>query len=209
MQTLDMMTTDLARSRRGDLFFAHLLLPHFPYAYDANCRARAPSEWRLRGEKRGAEEEGRSNTPESRAERYALYFQQVTCARRMIDQLLAAVPADLRQDAILIVQGDHGSRIAGNDPVTANERTFSHADYADFYSTLFAVRAPRLAAGYEVEPLSIVCLLRSLVDSGFSATDGAAACSSERVVFFKDQTRHVLPNFISPPRPALVASAIR
>ena len=76
---------------------------------------------------------------------------------------------------------------------------------SDFYSTLFAVRAPRLEAGYEVEPMSIICLLRSLVDSRFSTTAGAAACSSERVVFFKDRTRHVLPNFISP-RPGLVAS---
>ena len=123
----------------------------------------------------------------------------------MLEQLLAAVPAGLRQDAILIVQGDHGSRIGRNDPTAENESTYSHADYADFYSTLFAVRAPRLEAGYEVEPMSIVCLLRSLVDSGFSTTAGAAACSSERVVFFQDRTRHVLPNFISP-RPGLVAS---
>ena len=48
---------------------------------------------------------------------YALYFEQVTCAHRMIDgSLLAAVPAGLRQDAILIVQGDHGSRIGRNRP---------------------------------------------------------------------------------------------
>ena len=206
MQALDVMTTDLAQSRPGELFFAHLLLPHFPYAYDANCRVRPPAEWRLRGEKRGANDGGgRTNTPESRAERYALYFEQVTCAHRMINQLLAAVPAGLRQDAILIVQGDHGSRIGRNDPTAENESTYSHADYADFYSTLFAVRAPRLEAGYEVEPMSIICLLRSLVDSRFSTTAAAAACSSERVVFFKDRTRHVLPNFISP-RPGLGAS---
>lgn len=211
MQTLDAMTADLAQSRRGELFFAHLLLPHFPYAYDTNCRPRPPSEWRQRAEKRGVDDDGagRTNTPESRAERYALYFQQVTCAHRMIDRLLAAIPAGLRQDAILIVQGDHGSRIGRNDPITANERTFSHTDYADFYSTLFAVRAPRLEAGYDVEPTSIVCLLRSLVDSAFTATAGASACSSERVVFFKDRKRHVLPHFISPPPPAVVASATR
>jgi len=211
MQALDAMRADLAQSVGGELFFAHLLLPHFPYAYDANCGTRPPTEWRHRGDRRGVDDDGagRTNTPESRTERYALYFQQVTCAHRMIDRLLAAIPTGLRQDAILIVQGDHGSRIGRNDPIAANERTFSRADYVDFYSTLFAVRAPGLEAGYDAEQTSIVCLLRSLVGSGFSATAGATACSSERVVFFKDRTRHVLPHFVEAARPALVASATR
>jgi hypothetical protein len=195
MQAVDRMTADLARSRRGELFFAHLLLPHFPYVYDANCRPRPPSAWRQRGEKRGVDDEGvgRTNTPDGRAERYALYFEQMTCAQRTIDRLLAAIPADLRQDAILIVQGDHGARIGRNDPTTLNEQALSEADYVDFYSTLFAVRAPRLEAGYEPSPASTTCLLQSLVESGFSTTAGAAACSSQRVVFLKDRTRHLLP----------------
>ena len=57
----------------------------------------------------------------------------------MIDQLLAAVPAGLRQDAVVIVHGDHGSRIARNDPTAVERTLFSAADYADLYSTLFAV----------------------------------------------------------------------
>ena len=45
MAALDLIAADVARSQRGELFFAHLLLPHHPYIYDAECHVRPPGEW--------------------------------------------------------------------------------------------------------------------------------------------------------------------
>jgi hypothetical protein len=56
--------------------------------------------------------------PDGRAERYQGYFQQMLCAQKKVDALIAAIPPSLRDDAVIIVQGDHGSRISLVDPTT-------------------------------------------------------------------------------------------
>jgi hypothetical protein len=59
-------------------------------------------------------------------------------------------------------------------------------DYRDSYSTLFAIRAPGLEAGYDTRPVPITCLFKTLAASGFHSADDMGACSSERVVFMQD-----------------------
>jgi hypothetical protein len=203
MRALDTIAADLARSQPGDLFFAHLLIPHFPYVYNADCQARLPSEWLHRRGREGVDgEPGDINTRDSRAIRYALYFQQIRCVQRKIDQLIGAIPSPLWHDAFVIIQGDHGSRIGMVDASSLSESSFTVTDYADFFSTLFAVRSPQLEAGYDRRPASVTCLLRTLVESRFTSMEGLSACSSSKVVFFKDKTRHVLPDFTAPVPPA-------
>jgi hypothetical protein len=70
------------------------------------------------------------------------------CAlRRKSTPLIAAIPPSLRQDAIIIVQGDHGSRISLVDPTTVAKVAPSASDYADMFSTLFAVHSPSIERG--------------------------------------------------------------
>ena len=71
------------------------------------------------------------NVPDGRADRYRGYFQQMLCAQKKVDALIAAIPPSLRQDAIIIVQGDHGSRISLVDPTTVAKVEPSASDYAD------------------------------------------------------------------------------
>lgn len=197
MGAFDAVAADLAASGRGDVVFAHLLMPHYPYVYDEECRSRPPSQWLSRSDANMVHAvDGMTNTRESRASRYALYLAQMVCARRKVEQLIAAIPPPLRGDAIVIVQGDHGSRIALADPDGDAEASLTVADYADHFSTLFAVRAPQIPAGYDSRPTSTTCLVRTLLASGFRSTAGADACAPEPVVFFHDSKKpHVLPDF--------------
>jgi hypothetical protein len=195
MAALDSIAADVARSQRGELFFAHLLMPHHPYIYDAECRPRPPAEWLHTREDGRDARSGPINTPAGRALRYSRYFDQVRCADRKIDQILDAVPAPLRHDAIVIVHGDHGSRIGLVGPNSGSDGSFGAADYADFFSTLFAVRSGSIEAGYDSEPTPITCLLRTLVESSFTSVARLNACSSPNVVFFNDHTSSALPDF--------------
>jgi hypothetical protein len=205
MAALDKVAADLSTSQPGDFLFAHLLIPHYPYVYNGRCQPRPPSEWLMRKE---AGEDGPrteiANSRDGRATRYTLYLEQIVCVQRKLDQLIGAIPPELRRDAIVIVQGDHGSRIGLVDP-TGAEASLTVSDYADHFSTLFAVHSPQLQAGYDLRLTPITCLLRTLVESGFRSVAGAGACSSPNVVFFLKgrtgipvmviDTPHSLPDF--------------
>jgi hypothetical protein len=209
MGALDPIAADLAASQRGELFFAHLLLPHFPYVYDSECHPRPPSEWRQRRDEEVDGAGGESNTREGRAIRYSLYLEQVRCAQRQIARLLDAIPFRLRNDAVVIIHGDHGSRIAMVEPNGWRGGSFTVTDYADFFSTLFAVRSAELDAGYDLRATPITCLLRTLVESNFTSLAMLNACSSSNVVFFNDHTPHALPDFAAGlNRPAASSSVL-
>jgi hypothetical protein len=200
MPMFDVVAKDLANAQRGTFVFAHILMPHYPYIFDGECRQRPPRDWLERTDADRADvPRGITNVAEGRAERYALYFAQVECTKRKIDELLDSIPAPLRRDAILIVQGDHGSRITMVDPTTVANTDLSVSDYADAFSTMFAVRAPSIEAGSDDRMAPITCLLRTLVESHFQSVAGVEACSSPRIVYFstggKAPVSRPLPDF--------------
>ena len=168
MIVLDKVIARVAKAHRGDFVFAHLLLPHYPYIYDAQCGTRPPEDWLDRTEV-DAGNEGMGNSPETRAARYAKYLDQVSCVRMKLGQLIASIPAPLQQDAIIVIQGDHGSRITLIDPTQTGA---SPPDYTDSYSTLFAVRSSSIEPGYDHRLLPITCLLRAFVQSDFRSVSG-------------------------------------
>ena len=200
MPMFDAVAADLANAQRGTFVFAHILMPHYPYVYDANCAQRPEHEWLPRSDPDRVDvPHGIINVPEGRAARYAAYFQQVECTERKITGLLDAIPPRLRDDAIVIVQGDHGSRITLLDPTTVSRRTLALSDYADSFSTMFAVRAPGIEPGYDLRMAPITCLLRTLVQSDFRSTSEIESCSSPNTVFFatggQGPTPKPLPDF--------------
>ncbi len=185
MPMFDAVAEDLAKAGPGTFVFAHFLLPHYPYVYDGNCEQRMESKWLTRSDyDRANVPGGIMNVPDGRAERYRVYFPQLHCAQKKIDGLIAAIPPSLRQDAIIIVQGDHGSRISLVDPTSKANVKLAASDYADAFSTLFAVRAPAIERGYDERLTPITCILRSLAESDFRSTSGVDGCSSPNIVFF-------------------------
>lgn len=121
----------------GSAFFAHLLLPHSPYAYEAGCRLRErPLEW-LSHRPRNA----RSNNSAGRSVRYERYSEQARCtlsALRPIMDMLKTSPGWANTQVIL--HGDHGTRLFLTEPRSENVGRFQRSDLLDAFGTLFAAR---------------------------------------------------------------------
>ncbi len=124
------LAVDLANAEPGHLYFAHLLQPHYPYAFDAECGVRPhPAEWL------GPVFVG-GDIGEERRRRYGLYIEQVQCTLRRLATLLEAMDANGRwSGAHVIVQGDHGSRIAQGGLFGQGGPPGNHLDK---HATLFA-----------------------------------------------------------------------
>ncbi|MCP4330701.1 MAG: hypothetical protein GY791_20090 [Alphaproteobacteria bacterium] len=166
MDELNGLIERLESARRGEFHFAHILLPHYPYVYDETCRIRPYDDWLLR---RAADlEDGATNTAETRALRYQRYLAQIGCLSRRIEELFAVLRRrGLYEDAIILVHGDHGSRINLADPKSSHYQRTDRDGFRDNYSTLFAIKAPSIQSGYDPSQTSIHALFAGLVDARF------------------------------------------
>jgi hypothetical protein len=165
---------DIVRHPRGHAFFAHLVLPHYPYAFDRRCELRPhAADW---GTNRIASTDPLVyNTKESRAQKYELYADQVRCVLKLLDGLFGDLERrGLLDDATIIVQGDHGSRIPLHFPTGATlaNGVLTDADFSDTFSTLYAIRAPGVSPGYDAAPLSVVELLNQHLEGEPSGEPG-------------------------------------
>ena len=132
----DRLARGLRHARPGEAYFAHILFPHSPYATTPDCGLKDVDRWTLRTS--GAPIEARE----------AAYYDQLRCAMNKVDAALRALEASpAGRNHIVIVHGDHGSRITRHDPALASMGRFTDSDLVSSYSTLFAVRAPALAPG--------------------------------------------------------------
>jgi hypothetical protein len=163
LTTLTTLGGEVAQSRPGQMFFAHLLLPHFPYVFDAKCNVRKPAEW----EPAFDAEPLPPNTIESRERRYALYLEQMQCLYRKLGHIFEEWKrAGIFDRLRIIIHGDHGSRIYLHAPTAGNRNELRVSDYADAFSTLLAVKAPGKEPGYDRRWISIHDLLPQLAIPG-------------------------------------------
>jgi len=170
------LVEDLQSAQAGTLYFAHLLIPHRAFILGPDCRMEAePGRWHDHPTARYSD--GRRISDSSRSGRYQAYFSQVDCSRRLVAAALDALDqAGLADDAIIVVHGDHGSRISVNpiDPQRISRLT--DVDLRDAFSTLFAIRAPGTSPGPDDEVRSIHALFADLVM-------GTPLPAEDRVVF--------------------------
>jgi hypothetical protein len=136
---------DQALALEGDaptFLFAHVMSPHFPFRYRADCS----------GRDRWVEGVGLSGP-----ERAAAYADEVTCLDRevvaAVDRIVAADP-----DAVVIVQSDHGSRLSFNFSTTFEE--MSPASLAEGFGALNAIRLPEPCRGDPIEGQPLVNTFR-------------------------------------------------
>jgi hypothetical protein len=154
---------ELGKVESGTAYFAHLLLPHRGFVLDENCRMKPDlGKWYDRPSL--GLKSGRRLTGSSRHARYIEYFKQVRCAHRTIDEVVEALSrSGVLDKAIIIVHGDHGSRIAGLLPLQSHASSLTRSDLTDSFSTLFAIRSPDLPAGYNSSARSVQALFAELV----------------------------------------------
>lgn len=156
---LDAFTADLATLKRGEARFVHLLLPHDPYVMDEKCRLLPEARW--------IDEHG----PASFADRDAAYARQVRC---MTDGALARMLAALDRteagrSAIVLIQGDHGSRTIDGVP-TSEGPAPNHRAMTVTHSAFFALRVPGEAAAIRPGRAALDELFGGFAANGFAAS---------------------------------------
>jgi hypothetical protein len=158
---LDQLTSDILAHPRGHAFFAHLMVPHYPYVFDNRCAMRPrAADWLTNHI--APTDSLVYNTAESRALKYERYVDQVRCVLGMLDDLLDTLESrGLLEQATVVVNGDHGSRIAAHFPsgITLGSGVLTETDYRDTFSTLYAIKAPGVPPGYVQRPAPVVNLL--------------------------------------------------
>ncbi len=196
MRMAERVGRELVAIEPGSLIFAHLFLPHYPYAYDAECRLRPrTADWLNAGSPLSFP---RRNDARSRAVRYPAYLEQVLCTHRLLDELFAGMrDAGKFDDTTIVVHGDHGSRIDLGPPKLKYENTLSEVDYVDSFSTLFAFKPPGGVGRYDDRMLPIDVLLERVVNAG-GVPDGLDWVPSRHVylaIGIKGLTSREMPKF--------------
>jgi hypothetical protein len=153
------LQADLTSLRPGTFYFAHILLPHSPFALRPDCSVSPVSNW----------QQGSPGRPQRARE--DAYAQQALCALNQVSRVIDAVQrSPAGQHTVIIVHGDHGSRINDVEPFAENIGNFGDETLLAGYSTLFAVRGPNLTPGYDSQHYPVTQLLQELAASKFEKT---------------------------------------
>ena len=196
LHDLDSIASAAARAPAGEMFFAHLLIPHGPFMYEPSCSVRDPDGWD--GDNDSAPLP--PNTAESRVRRYTLYLEQVLCVESKLQEMFAGWRRAGVYDRLqIIIHGDHGSRIVLHEPIGSNRDRLLTSDYTDSFSTLFAVKAPGLEPAYDTRMVAIQDLLRSVAHE--HPLDQLPAGGTEPYVLLENgasMLRQPMPDFGDP-----------
>jgi hypothetical protein len=153
----------VAKPPGGTVVFIHLLLPHRPLTLNADCSLYADLS------KRWSYGEPWPSTTEEQRDRLRHYGAQVRCVHRAIATLFAALDHTVGRDgAIVLVHGDHGSRWIEDDPGEAGLASMRGPQLNSAFSTLLAIRRPRVPAMLHPEAVPIQDFLWELVDRRFA-----------------------------------------
>ena len=146
---------------KATAYFIHALLPHHPVQMDAECRLLSDAARRI-ADDRDQRDDSRWRTSVS------VYGGQVRCAHRMIGQVIDAIDSTVGRDrSIVIVHGDHGSRMG---PRTLALEKYSVDQLNSMFSTLLAVRRPHAPAARYQYPVPVQDAIWELAGSGFASS---------------------------------------
>jgi hypothetical protein len=180
MQALDRLSAELADARPGEAYVAHLLLPHFPYAFDAACRLGSVGGWVGRDFRIAA------------AVRQRAYNAQARCVTGRVAGLLDQLAR--RGPYVAVIHGDHGSRIVSRAPdvppggAAADARLPDREMIAGF-ATLAAIHVPSGAGAYRRDLVPLRALLGDFAKAGFAAAPAPGEVRAPSVVVTDRLTR--------------------
>jgi hypothetical protein len=144
----DRFTAFAAAVPRGTHLFAHFMVPHAPYLLTQDCvvSGRFEAGYYLSARFPAVER------TEQRQRFYEGYFAQLRCVQQKLDELLLAVgQSENYRDAVIIIHGDHGSRISSGNIL----EDYTERDFVDNYGTFFAMKSPALLPGVDCEFVSL------------------------------------------------------
>lgn len=162
--SLNRLTNDIISNQgEGHAYFVHALLPHRPVQVDAECR--------IVDDPREIFSYELPALPKDSAWRAVLrsYARQVRCTHKVLAEVLDAIDRTAGRDhSIVIVHGDHGSRISTRGP-PGKSRESDRLDLLNSnFSTLLAVRRPGVPAAMHTEPVPVQDFIRELTRGKFT-----------------------------------------
>jgi hypothetical protein len=153
---------------RGTHVFAHFLAPHGPYLLSESCMVGGAYDvgYFLNGRfPNPAEREAARRTY------FESYFDQVRCVVSKLDGLMQAIEgAPALADAVVIIHGDHGSRISSGHEID----DLSARDFVDNYAAFFATKQRQATPGIDCTFLSLPEAFRQAVAGEGATPQGAA-----------------------------------
>ncbi len=161
---IDALAADLGQAAAGSAFFVHLLSPHYPYVFDRACQVNPRvDQWIYATDESLAGP--RLNSDAGWRLRYELYIDQTFCLHEQLAPVFDALANNAAlKDAVVVIQGDHGSRINVHDPITGNVDRLTRDDFIDGFSTFFVGRSERLVPGYHEQLVPVQDLLARIWD---------------------------------------------
>ncbi len=153
----DVLSEDLGERPWGNYFYAHALIPHGPYIYQPGCTVSYDHAPLLTSARTLEEPPLQGDVYEVRN---GLYFGQIDCALDTLQSLFDDMKARGVYDrAVIVLHGDHGSRIGRYQYLSEHMQDLSVADYRAGFSTLFAVKYPGSRFALRDTPLPLARLL--------------------------------------------------
>ncbi|MEW5918383.1 MAG: hypothetical protein AB1762_18415, partial [Gemmatimonadota bacterium] len=175
-----------SQSVAGTAYFVHVLLPHRPATVDEQCGARA-DEPPVRQPGLGLNDEGWRWTIQRSG-------WQIRCTHRALGDVITGLErAAGSAGAIIIVHGDHGSRMFQRDLGVPAVAALDGRQLNGFYSTLLAVRRPSVPPRIFSEPVPVQDFIWAFARSGFARLPNAG-------------WRHFV---YGPPTPAIRSDTVR
>jgi hypothetical protein len=146
-QWFDRFTRFVATVPRGTHVFAHFLVPHSPYLLLESCVVSGKVDTGYNLSQYPAGERA-----EQRRDHYDRYLAQLRCVMHKLDDLIAKLDAsDQFRDAVIVIHGDHGSRISSGETL----EDYAQRDFVDNYAAFFAIRSPGIPPGVDCEFVSL------------------------------------------------------
>jgi hypothetical protein len=137
---------DLSGGDSPTFVLAHLLLPHEPYLYNADCSHREPY-WPAAF---GLAEDGKANKA---------YIDQIRCANRKIAVLVDSILARSRRPPVILLQADHGHGRMGKLPRLEQVKPHLLRERMSVFSAYLLPGLPTSAIADSISPVNAVRLV--------------------------------------------------
>jgi hypothetical protein len=121
---------------------AHLVLPHEPYLYQADCSHRDPY-WPVGTGRLGDDEANRG------------YLDQIRCANQKLAALVDSILARSRRPPVILLQADHGHGRTGNPPPFDRLSTYQLRERMSVFAAYFLPGMPRGVVRDSVTPVNV------------------------------------------------------
>lgn len=142
---------DVISNPTGHLFFAHLLVPHYPYVYNSACHLKNHFiDWLGKNALAAQESEDEESAELSK------HLDQVECLYVQLQSFINGLKRKGFYDRLVfIVHGDHGARISLQTESNSHDPQIQINYIIKNYSTIYATKTSSQSAGYESKLLPL------------------------------------------------------